>query len=91
VHEQMQARLEILKSGLEDGEAELTKVEKQRAYLGETMLRISGAIQVLEELLAAGQPTEHPDGSNLSKTSSELAKTRSVGLREPTRASKRGT
>jgi len=81
LREEMQARLEVLKSELEAGEAELTKVERQRASLHETMLRISGAVQVLEELLAAGQSTEHHDGSNLSKTSSEPAKTRSVGLR----------
>jgi predicted nuclease with TOPRIM domain len=81
MREQMQARLELLKSELEAGEAELAKVEKQRAYLGETMLRISGAIQVLEELLAAELPIEQPDGTDLRKTNSEPAKTRSLGLR----------
>jgi predicted nuclease with TOPRIM domain len=81
VREHMQARLESLRSELEVGEAELTKVERQHASLHETMLRISGAVQVLEELLAAEQPTEYPDGSNLRKTSSELAKSRAVGLR----------
>jgi predicted nuclease with TOPRIM domain len=81
VREQIQARLEVLKSELEAGEAELAKVEKQRAYLGETMLRISGAIQVLEEVLAEEEPTEHPEGTNLSKTSSEPAKTQSIGVR----------
>jgi predicted nuclease with TOPRIM domain len=81
MREQMQARLELLKSELDSGEAELAKVEKHRTYLHETMLRISGAIQVLEELLAEEEPTEHPDGSNLSKTSSEPAKTQSIGVR----------
>jgi predicted nuclease with TOPRIM domain len=81
MREQMQARLEVLKSELETGEAELAKVEKQRAYLGETIVRISGAIQVLEELLAEEEPIEHPDGTNFSKTSSEPAKTQTIGGR----------
>jgi predicted nuclease with TOPRIM domain len=58
VREQMQSRLEELKKELEAGQAELQKVESQRTYLRETILRISGAVQVLEELLAQGQPTE---------------------------------
>ena len=56
MREQMQARLEVLKQEFEAGETELEKVEKQRAYLRETLLRIGGAIQVLEELLA-GEPS----------------------------------
>jgi predicted nuclease with TOPRIM domain len=59
IQAQIQARLEELKKELETGQAELQKVEAQRAYLNETMLRISGAIQALEELLAEEQPAEH--------------------------------
>ena len=62
VREQIQARLEALKKELKTGQAELQKVEAQRTYLHETMLRISGAIQALEELLAEEQPAEH-DGA----------------------------
>jgi hypothetical protein len=51
VREQIQTRLEALKKEIEIGQAELEKVENQRTYLRETMLRISGAIKVLEELL----------------------------------------
>jgi hypothetical protein len=54
MREQMRARLEELKKELETGQAELQKVEAQRTYLHETMLRISGAMQALEELLAQG-------------------------------------
>ena len=57
MREQIQARLEALKKELETGQAELQKVELQRTYLHETVLRISGAVQVLEELLREGQPT----------------------------------
>jgi hypothetical protein len=52
MREQMQTRLEALRKEIEIGQAELEKVESQRTYLRETMLRISGAITVLEELLA---------------------------------------
>jgi hypothetical protein len=58
VHEQIQARLVTLKKELETGQAELQKVEAQRTYLHETILRISGAVQVLEELLREGQAAE---------------------------------
>jgi hypothetical protein len=54
----MRARLEELKKEFEAGQAELKKVEQQRVYLHETVLRISGAIQVLEELLAEKQSVE---------------------------------
>jgi len=58
----MQTRLEALRKEFETGQAELERVERQRTYLRETVLRIGGAIQVLEELLAEGQPTE-PNGA----------------------------
>ena len=55
-------RIEVLKKEVEAGQVVLEKVEKQRAPPHETMLRISGAIQALEELLAEEQPAEH-DGA----------------------------
>jgi predicted nuclease with TOPRIM domain len=61
MREEIQARLEELKKELETGRAELQKVEMQRTYLHETVLRISGAIQVLEELLTDGPPTNKRD------------------------------
>jgi len=54
MREQIQARLEELKKEWETGQAELQKVEMQRSYLRETVLRIDGAVQVLEELLTDG-------------------------------------
>jgi hypothetical protein len=56
MREQLQTRLEALRKEFETGQAELEKVERQRTYLRETMLRISGAAKVLEELLVEGQP-----------------------------------
>lgn len=56
MREQMQTRLEALKKELETGQSALEKIEQQRTYLHQTILRIGGAIQVLEELLAEALP-----------------------------------
>jgi prefoldin subunit 5 len=47
------ARLEQLRRELQLGESELAAKERELMQLKETMLRISGAVQVLEELLSA--------------------------------------
>jgi hypothetical protein len=46
-------RLQQLKTEYETGQQMLAELEQKRTNLEQTMLRISGAIQVLEELLAA--------------------------------------
>lgn len=56
MREALQGRLELLRAELQTGQSELQKVEAQREYLRETILRIGGAVQVLEELLAEEQP-----------------------------------
>ena len=66
MRKQIRARLEELKKELETGQAELQKVEMQRTYLHETVLRISGAVQVLEELLA-GQAQGQQNGPDHSE------------------------
>jgi hypothetical protein len=58
MREQMQSRLEALRKEFQTGQAELEKIERQQTHIRETMLRISGALQVLEELLAEGQAAE---------------------------------
>ena len=50
---QLQPRLAELRRELEVGEHRLAQLDTERAQLRDTVLRISGAIQVLEELLAA--------------------------------------
>jgi predicted nuclease with TOPRIM domain len=54
MRDELQARLELLRNEWETGRTRLSELERQQAQLGETMLRISGAIQVLEELLGEG-------------------------------------
>lgn len=53
MREQLQQRLEQLKMEFEAGQGHLEEMERQAAFVRETMLRISGAIQVLEELLSS--------------------------------------
>jgi predicted nuclease with TOPRIM domain len=78
MREQVQVRLEELKKELEAGQAELQKVEMQRAYLHETVLRIGGAVQVLEELLTEGPHAKAdeavgPGGDQLATSPSKEA------------------
>lgn len=51
MQEQLRRRLEQLKKEFETGQARLRELETEQAYTRETLLRISGAIQVLEEAL----------------------------------------
>jgi hypothetical protein len=52
VKNQLQQRLNELKAEFEAGQRLLADLDAKRANLQESMLRISGAIQVLEEELA---------------------------------------
>lgn len=54
-------RLTVLRHELQLGESRLLELQREQAQLQQTVLRISGAIQVLEELLgkvAAPPPAE---------------------------------
>ena len=80
MREYMQARLELLRQELAKGQVELQKVESQRKYLQETLLRISGAIQVLEELLTEGQPAEQNGKVATSADNAQLAPPHADGI-----------
>jgi predicted nuclease with TOPRIM domain len=63
MEEQLKARLSTLKHEFEMGQTRLHDLEIQEASLRETLLRISGAIQVLEELLNEQKvEVANPDG-----------------------------
>jgi len=53
---QLEQRLNELRTEYETGQQMLAELEAKRANLQQTLLRISGAIQVLEELLAQSTP-----------------------------------
>ena len=56
MRDQMEQRLDELKREYEAGQKMLADLEQKKMKLEQTMLRISGAIQVLEEMLAADSP-----------------------------------
>ena len=58
MREQLQNRLDELKREFETGQAQLRELEAQEVRLRETLLRISGAIQILEEMTAEDGPAE---------------------------------
>ncbi len=78
MREKMQTRLEMLRKELERGQVELQRVESQRLHLQETMLRISGVIQVLEELLAEEQPARLNGATNAHKAQPAATQTNGI-------------
>ena len=54
MQQQLTQRLQQLKSEYEAGDKMLAELEQKQRGLRETLLRISGAIQVLEEELGKG-------------------------------------
>lgn len=51
--QQLEQRLKELKDQFESGQKMMVELEGKQTNLRDTLLRISGAIQVLEELIAA--------------------------------------
>jgi ABC-type transporter Mla subunit MlaD len=51
-----QTRLSALRTELANGRDALTQLEHRRAQIADTLLRIEGAVQVLEEVLATPEP-----------------------------------
>ena len=57
--EQIQERIQQLKAEYESGQKMLADLETQASNLRTTMLRISGAIQILEELITNAEEEEN--------------------------------
>jgi predicted nuclease with TOPRIM domain len=68
--EQLQKRLQELRSEYEAGQKMLADLEAQQTNLRGTLLRISGAMQVLEEVLGEelGDAVENGDGATENRT-----------------------
>jgi len=62
----IEERLQSLKTEYEAGQKAMTELDAKQASLQATLLRISGAIQVLEEVLEAA-PGDTSDTSNDAK------------------------
>jgi hypothetical protein len=61
LHQQLQDRLEVLRHELQMGEERLRTLERETVTVQQTVLRISGAIQVIEELLASDRAAASHD------------------------------
>ncbi len=61
--ERLNQRLAELRDNHQAGQAQLQRLDAQRAELQKTLLRISGAIQVLEEMLEERNDTGAPGGA----------------------------
>jgi hypothetical protein len=56
MREQLEQRVSELKAEQEKGQQMLAELEGRATDLRQTLLRISGAVQVLEELLSVAEP-----------------------------------
>lgn len=63
---QVHQRLEELRSEFEAGQRMLAELDARRAELQQTLLRIGGAVQVLEELLGNSGAAAEQDGASPS-------------------------
>lgn len=55
-----------MKKDFAEGQARLQELESQQAMIRDTLLRISGAIQVIEEMLRASQTETTGDDASAS-------------------------
>ncbi|MCX6676989.1 MAG: hypothetical protein NTU95_03470 [Methanothrix sp.] len=61
MREQLEKRLDELKAEYEQGEKMLSDLDARREQVRQTLLRISGAVQILEEMLKVeGAVAEKP-------------------------------
>jgi len=56
----MEQRLQELRSEFESGQKLMAELDAKQAHLRSSLLRISGAMQVLEELLSQGASVPQP-------------------------------
>jgi predicted nuclease with TOPRIM domain len=70
--EQLDKRLQALKAEFEAGQNMLADLETKRTSLKETLLRISGAIQVLEEELTKADGTDDNSNQHPEREATEI-------------------
>jgi hypothetical protein len=57
MNEKLETRIKELKAEMESGQKMLEELDMKRTNLGQTLLRISGAIQAMEELMPKEEET----------------------------------
>lgn len=75
MRERLEHRLQELKTEFGNGEQTLRELEEQMATVRQTLLRISGAIQVLEEELGHTDQTQRDEGHEPSVNARETGAT----------------
>lgn len=70
MHERLRQRVDELRRDLEIGQTRLREIEAQQIQLRETLLRITGAIQVLEEMLAPSSDDGQDDSQSIETVDS---------------------
>ena len=68
MNQKLQQRLETLKSEYEAGQKMLSELDTRRQNLTTTLLRIEGAMQVLQEMLEQEEAKPKDDGADPSRT-----------------------
>jgi predicted nuclease with TOPRIM domain len=66
MNERFNQRLAELRDNYQAGQVQLQRLEAQRSEIQQTLLRISGAIQVLEELLDERDDADAEDAADAS-------------------------
>jgi hypothetical protein len=64
MREQLESRLEALRAEHENGQQKLAELQQAQTGLSNTLMRISGAIQVLEEGLTCALEAQQQKGEN---------------------------
>ena len=77
--QQLEGRLASLKTELDKGQARMRQLEAEMTSLRETMLRISGAIMVLQEILSPPAPTTFSNTNEHAEINSQTAPPFSAG------------
>lgn len=62
---QLQQRLQALQTHYQEGQKQLQQTQQKQTELHETLLRIGGAIQVLQEELAEAEAEENADDTDV--------------------------
>lgn len=79
MRDQLVRRLEALKKEFSTGRARATELEQQQTTLHQTLLRISGAIQVLEEELKAESQAAPPNNGTIGADAAQADPSRVNG------------
>jgi len=84
--EQLEQRLVELKTQFESGRKLLNDLENQQANLRTTLLRLSGAIEVLEEVLGKEKPSAGNGVAPQDGSAEGAPRTREEGVLTPASA-----